>query len=146
MSYASWIASHAIKHRNIVEKLLASGMDKEEIIEYFVFENMVEHENDFCPLYAENKKCHDRQYLNCYLCACPHFRFDDTGLEIVDGKTKYSFCAIEAKDGVAGVYGDAIHQDCAKCSVPHTKAFVSKYFDLDWKLIMQKCFSSTKKD
>lgn len=144
MSYASWVASHAIKHKGIVEKLLKRGFNKEEIIQYFVFENMVQHEKDFCPLYAENKKCHDLKYLNCYLCACPHFRFDDAGVEVVDSKTKYSFCAIDAKNGVAGVYGDAIHQDCSKCTIPHTQTYVHKHFDLDWKYIMHECLSHTQ--
>lgn len=61
------------------EKL--EGNTKQEIIEYFRFENMVKNEPDFCPLYKDNKKCHDMEDLNCYLCACPHFRFDDNGFK-----------------------------------------------------------------
>lgn len=140
MSYISWIDSHAIKHKFIIDKLLARGFDKEQIIDYFVFENMVKHENDFCPLYKENQKCHDMPYLNCYLCACPHFRFDDNGVELIDGKTKYSFCDINSKNGASGVYGDAIHQDCSKCNIPHTLSYVNKHFNIDWKTIMQECY------
>ncbi len=139
MSYKSWFDEHAAKHKKIVEKLLACGNSKEGIIDYFEFENMVTNEPDFCPLYAENKKCHDMQRLNCYLCACPNFRFSDEGVEKIEDKTKYSFCSIDSKDGKAGVYGDAIHQDCSKCGVPHHKAYVEKNFDLDWKKVMEKC-------
>jgi len=139
MTYKSWFDAHAKQHKEIVEKLVACGKTKDKIIEYFVFENMVKNEPDFCPLYAQNKKCHDTKHLNCYLCACPYFRFSDAGVEKVDGKTKFSFCSIDAKKGKAGVYGDAIHQDCSACTVPHAKSYVEKNFDLDWTKIMNKC-------
>lgn len=139
MGYKAWFDEHAKKHKKIVDKLLGLGKTKEQIVDYFDFENMVENENDFCPLYKENKKCHDMPKLNCYLCACPNFRFSDNGIEKVQDKTKYSFCAIDSKDGKQGVYGDKIHQNCSACTVPHAKSYVFKHFDLDWKKIMQKC-------
>ncbi|MBC8236684.1 MAG: hypothetical protein H8E76_00485, partial [Helicobacteraceae bacterium] len=110
-----------------------------QIIEYFDFENMVKQEKDFCLLYADNKKCHDMESLNCYLCACPNFRFDDKGIKKVGENTQYSFCDIESKDGSQGIYGEVIHQDCSKCGVPHHKNYVEKHFDLDWKVAMKKC-------
>ena len=139
MSYKSWFDEHGAKHKKIVEKLLSQNYTKEQIIDYFDFENMVKNETGFCVLYKENKKCHETDSLNCYLCACPNFRFNDDGIEKVDGKTKYSFCDIDSKDGRAGVYGDKIHQDCSKCLVPHHKSYVIKHFDYDWKKIMHKC-------
>jgi len=141
MTYLDWFDDHAKKHQKIIEKLTAKKLTKEEIIEYFVFENMVKYEPSFCPLYAQNKKCHEIEYLSCYFCACPHFRFKDSGIEKIEEKTKYSFCAINSKDGSEGVYGDAIHQDCSKCLVPHTKKYVTKNFDQDWKKAMSKCRS-----
>ncbi len=131
------MAEHAAKHKKIVQNLLEKGYDKERIIDYFDFDSMVQNEPDFCPLYKENKKCHDMEHLNCYLCACPNFRFKDDGVDNVDGKTRYSFCSIDSKDGKAGVYGDAIHQDCSICTVPHTKEYVRKHFDTDWMKIMK---------
>jgi hypothetical protein len=77
--------------------------------------------------------------LNCYLCACPNFRFKDEGIEKVQEKTKFSICNIESKDGRAGVYGEAIHQDCSGCGVPHHRTYVEKHFDLDWKTVMKEC-------
>jgi hypothetical protein len=139
MTYASWFEQHASKHKKIVEKLLARGYSKEEIINYFDFDNMVKEEGDFCLLYAQNKKCHDMKSLNCYLCACPYFRFDDEGIKKVEENIQYSFCSIDAKDGNQGVYGEKIHQDCSKCKVPHHRAYVEKNFDFDWKKIMNKC-------
>jgi len=146
MSYIRWFEDHAEKHRKLVQKLLAEGLDKEEIIAYFDFENMVRNEPDFCPLYREKneegtlgKKCHDMEHLNCYLCACPNFRFKDGGLEEREGKTVYSFCAIDSKEGRQGVYGDKIHQDCSQCTVPHHVSYVRKHFDTEWKKIMKAC-------
>lgn len=139
MGYKSWFEEHAKKHKKIVDKLLEQGYDKAKIIEYFDFENMVKNEKDFCPLYTENKKCHDMEKLNCYLCACPNFRFKDDGIEKVDSKTKYSYCSIESKKGELATYGDSIHQNCSGCDVPHVKKYIEEHFDLDWNIIMNKC-------
>ena len=143
MSYKSWFEEHAKKHKIIVEKLQEKNYTKEQIINYFDFENMVKSEKDFCPLYQDNKKCHDMLSLNCYACACPNFRFNDEGFEtrVVEGeeKTVYSFCDIDSKDGRVGVYGAKIHQDCSKCQVPHHKSYVEKHFSYDWLEMMQKC-------
>jgi len=139
MGYSEWMQKHAKKHKQIVEKLLREGYTQEAIIEYFDFENMKEKEIEFCPLYAKDKKCHDIESLNCYLCACPNFRFSDKGIKKIEDKTQFSYCAIESKDGRQGIYGEKIHQDCSKCQVPHTKEYVTKHFDLDWQKIMQDC-------
>ena len=139
MTYKKWFDDFANKHRKIVQKLLKSGYNKTKIIEYFDFENMKEKEPSFCPLYVDNKKCHDMESLNCYLCACPNFRFNDEGIQKLEEKTQYSICNIKSKDGKQGIYGVAIHQDCSKCSVPHHRDYVEKNFDLEWKKIMNKC-------
>ncbi|WP_457744620.1 hypothetical protein [Sulfurimonas sp.] len=144
MGYNSWVKEHALKHKKIVDKLLSQGVGKEEIIAYFDFENMQKKEVDFCPLYQKNKKCHDMSELNCYLCSCPNFRFSDEGIKEIETKTQYSFCSIDSKDGAQGIYGEAIHQDCSKCQVPHHKAYVEKHFDLDWAKIMQPCTLDNK--
>ncbi|MBN2871030.1 MAG: hypothetical protein JXK04_08775, partial [Campylobacterales bacterium] len=117
MSYRKWFDAHAAKHAAIMAKL--THLSDDEVIEYFRFENMVEKEPAFCPLYAENKKCHDTEELNCYLCACPNFRFNDSGFETVAGTTLYSTCSIESPDGDRYVTETAIHQNCAGCIVPH---------------------------
>jgi len=139
VSYNNWLREHGEKHKKIVKKLLRDGLTQEAIIEYFDFESMKTKEPDFCPLYAEDKKCHDMESLNCYLCSCPNFRFSDDGIKSVERKTQYSYCNIDSKDGKQGVYGDKIHQDCSRCQVPHTKEYVKKYFDLDWSKIMSLC-------
>ena len=139
MSYEEWFWQHKEKHKKIVDKLVANGYREDEIIEYFDFENMAKEENDFCPLYKDNKKCHDMKTLNCYLCACPHFRFNDKGIEEKGSKTLYSFCKVDSKNGKEATYGDSIHKDCSDCNIPHQKAFIKKCFDLDWKNIMRAC-------
>jgi hypothetical protein len=119
--------------------LLYLGYGKDHIIEYFDFDNMVEMEKDFCPLYVEGKKCHDIEKLNCYLCACPNFRFNDEGIETTDDKTKYSYCSIDSKKGELSTYGDKIHQNCSGCDVPHVKKYIEDNFSFDWEEIMCEC-------
>ena len=129
MSYKSWHTAHAKKHQNILKKL--SHLNDDEIVDYFDFSNMVQKEPDFCPLYKDNKKCHEIENLNCYLCACPNFRV---------GESK-SYCVINSKDGESITASDGyIHQDCSKCIVPHTKEYVKRNFSRDWLKIMSKNF------
>jgi len=114
----------------------------EEVIAYFRFENMVEKEPDFCPLYTENKKCHNMEVLNCYLCACPYFRFDDNGLHEDNGKIHYSTCSIDAKKGEKFVSGNIVHQSCNSCLLPHRESFIKKVFERNWFEMMKKCIPS----
>ena len=137
MSYEEWFETHAAKHKKIVDKLVAKGLGEDEIINYFEYENMAKEEIDFCPLYKDNKKCHEMEKLNCYLCGCPNFRFDDEGLDEYNAKKILSKCDIN--NGSKLSHGSFIHQDCSKCTVPHHKAYVKKNFDLDWKKIMSGC-------
>ena len=136
MSYINWFQTHGEKHKAIMDKLTQLSVD--EVIAYFRFENMVEKEPDFCLLYKEHKKCHDMEDLNCYLCACPNFRFDDDGVEEVEEKTLYSTFSIDSKDGAQFISDDAIHQDCSGCLVPHHEAYIKKVFDRDWFKIMKE--------
>ena len=130
MPYSSWFQAHGEKHRAIMNKLM--HLNDEEAIAYFRFENMVEKEPNFCPLYKENKKCHNIEELNCYLCACPNFRFKDNGFKTVEEKTLFSTCDIDSKDGSQYVSDTAIHQNCAGCTVPHHETYIQKVFSRDW--------------
>ena len=141
MSYSSWFQSHGEKHQKIIKKL--SHLNEQEIIEYFRFENMVQNEPDFCPLYAKNKKCHDMENLNCYLCACPNFRFDESGFEKIEDKTLFSKCDIDSKDGAEFKTDSAIHQNCSGCIVPHHESYIQKNFSRDWFEIMKNVKPST---
>ncbi len=135
MSYQSWFESHGKKHRAIMDRL--SHLSDAEVIAYFRFENMVKAEPDFCPLYAKNKQCHEMEGLNCYLCACPNFRFNDTGFTQEGDKTLYSKCAINSKDGEQFTSDSAIHQNCSGCLVPHHESYIQSHFDRDWFTIMK---------
>jgi len=130
MSYSSWFKAHGEKHKEIIKKL--SQLNDDEVIAYFRFDNMVQNEPDFCPLYADNKKCHDNKELNCYFCACPNFRFKDEGIKQIENKTLFSICHIKSKDGAQYISDDAIHQNCAGCFVPHSEAYIKKHFTRDW--------------
>ncbi len=134
MGYLEWFKTHTKKHKKIVDKL--KDLSDDEIIEYFRFENMVKNERDFCPLYEKNKKCHDMEVLNCYLCGCPHFRFDDSE------PIYKSSCSIDAKDGRKLESFAVIHQDCGACLLPHREGFIKKVFDRDWKKMMLKVTKS----
>jgi hypothetical protein len=136
MSYSSWFQAHGKKHKEIMDRL--TELSDDDVIAYFRFDNMVVNEPDFCPLYKENKKCHDNNTLNCYLCACPNFRFDDNGFSKEAEKTLFSMCNIESKDGSQYISDDAIHQNCAGCGVPHHKSYIQKVFDRDWFKMMKE--------
>ncbi len=135
MTYEEWFLNQGKLHANVMKKLEDKSMD--EVIEYFRFDNMVKNEPDFCPLYKDNKKCHDYEDLNCYLCACPNFRFKDEGYEKVDGKTLYSYCGINSRDGSQYVGEDYIHQNCSGCIVPHREKYIKNKFSRDWFEVMK---------
>jgi len=128
MGYTTWFKQHANKHANIVEKV-----PKEKLVSYFRWENISQTDVDFCPLFKDGKKCHDMENLNCYLCACPNFRFDDKA-EVLK-----SWCSIDSKEGSTIEHNGIIHQDCSGCTVPHHEAYIEKHFDTDWLRIMKKC-------
>jgi len=133
MNYKEWFDSHAKKHKTIVDKLLLKNYSQEQIIEYFKWENLKESDRDFCPLFKDDKKCHDMENLNCYLCACSNFRFDDNSL------VQKSSCSINSKNGKLLEFDGVIHQDCSSCILPHKERFIKKYFDTDWMKIMFLC-------
>ncbi|NOQ30789.1 MAG: hypothetical protein GQ570_06670 [Helicobacteraceae bacterium] len=136
MSYLSWFREHSLKHLEIVKKLEHLNFNDKEIIEYFNYENISKKELDFCPLFLGNKKCHDLENLNCYLCACPNFRFND------NVKNLKSHCSINSKDGNKVSYKNIVHQDCSKCVIPHKVDYIEKYYSREWSYIMRECNES----
>lgn len=144
MTYDSWFISHKDKHKAIINKLKANNASPEEIREYFLFDNMVLNEPEFCPLYKTNTKCHDMDNLSCFLCACPHFIYNDDGLHSdEEERTVYSECSINCSKGGKYVYGNTVHQDCSNCQIPHTERYVERAFDYDWGNIMRDCKQKT---
>jgi Zn-finger protein len=136
MSYKQWFDAHAAKHAAIMEKL--TSLSDSAVIEYFRFENMVVNEPSFCLLYAENKKCHEVENLNCYWCACPYFRFNDSGFSTKEGRTLYSLCSVESKEGAQFLSDKSIHQDCTGCLIPHQENTLKKDFNRNWRTTMEK--------
>lgn len=144
MTYKRWFDSHAKKHRKIIDKLVKEGLDKEAIVDYFDFDNMVEKEPKFCELYKTNTKCHAMDRLNCYLCACPNFRFDDAGIREDGDDLVKSECVID--NGDLFRHEHVIHQDCSSCTIPHQRDYILEQFDTDWRKIMAKCPPMEKED
>ena len=139
MTYKEWFTQHTLKHGELVHKLQKRSFTKEEIIAYFEFNNMVKHEPNFCPLYATNTRCHNIESLNCYWCACPYFRFNDNAQPQKDGRIVYSFCSINAPDGVPFSHKNAIHHDCSGCILPHDASTILKFFNEHWEETMSAC-------
>ena len=139
MNYITWFLDHDNKHRKIVDKLKQDGLSSGQIIDYFEFDNMLAKESDFCLLYAEGKKCHDIAYLNCYMCACPYFRFNDEGVPDGEGILVKSQCAIHSSKSDHFVFEGVAHLDCSRCTVPHTRTFIKNNFDERWQEMMKNC-------
>ena len=136
MTYSEWFEAHAARHEKIMRSLTA--LSDAEVIDYFLYENMQQKHPDFCPLYESNTKCHEMDELNCYFCACPHFRFSDAGISKEKGKTRYSLCHIDAKDSADFETEDAIHLDCSACELPHKKGVIQKHFSRNWREAMRE--------
>ena len=54
-------------------------------------------------------------------------------------KTAFSCREVNSKFEHQGVFGDAVHQDCLHCTVPHGKKYVLKNFDKNWLSVMANC-------
>jgi len=67
MKYIDWYKEHLLKHQVIIEQI--KDKTKNEIIDYFEYENMQTLHKDFCPLFEQSIKCHNIKKLNCYLYA-----------------------------------------------------------------------------
>ena len=136
MKYSEWLESHAQKNEEIMRHL--RHLSDDEVIDYFIYENMQQKHPDFCPLYADNTKCHEMDELNCYFCACNHFRFSDEGLVKEGDRIRYSRCDIHARESRDFISENAIHLDCSNCQIPHKRSVIQKYFSRDWKAIMKE--------
>jgi len=134
MTYDDWFEEHAKKHAAIMKKL--EGLDEYDTVQYFIFENMVKNEPDFCELYATNTKCHEMYELNCYMCGCPHFRFYQSPIEHDDVEI-HSNCSISSRQGKRSYTENQVHQDCSGCSVPHGEDYILSNFKLDWREMME---------
>jgi hypothetical protein len=135
MTYTEWFEAHRAKHAKIMKKL--EGLDEFDVVQYFIYENMVKNEPDFCELYATNTKCHTMYELNCYMCGCPHFRFYQKP-PIQEDLEFHSICSINSKRGKRAIFDTQVHQDCSGCSIPHGEDYIFSNFDRDWSKMMQK--------
>ena len=130
MTYTDWADKHLASRQEIQGELEAHGCSREQVIDYFDFDSMVVNEPDFCPLYKTNTKCHSTGKLNCYLCACPHFKCADEPLETrIDGTKVFSVCMIASTKANTFNSDGNIHCDCSSCLVPHNTSVALKHYD-----------------
>lgn len=137
MSYSDWFNAHAKKHASIMKTL--ANLSKEQVIDYFQFDNLQQKESNFCPLFATNTKCHTMKKLNCYFCACPYFRFNDGAIEDASGNVIKSWCHINAREAKQFVDGNVIHLDCSECFIAHQHGVIQKQFKRNWLDVMHAC-------
>jgi len=131
MTYESWLEENNNKIKEILSR--ASLDTPAEIARYFKYENMVEKEPNFCPLYKDRIKCHDVADLNCYFCGCPYFRImSSTELKDENKNMIVSMCVIDSKYKDK-YYEDPdenniikLHCDCSKCYLPHKTTYVER--------------------
>ena len=133
MTYEEWHKEHNQKKKNILKNL--EGKSYECIVNYFDYDNMKQNEEGFCPLYKQNKKCHNIDNLNCFFCGCPFFVYSDN-IPVYYDRLKqvkhYSVCSIKSKFAKEFSYVDnngvkCINCDCSGCTIPHSKKFVERH-------------------
>lgn len=126
MTFVEWSIKHYEDRKAILEKL--KDKSEEEIVEYFNYDNMVDSEPNYCPLYAMGNKCHNMKDLNCLLCACPFFKFsDDKPIDIRGDIKVMSVCTIDSKHANSYIIGNKQQCDCSQCTVPHKYHVVMKF-------------------
>jgi len=124
MTYQNWQEAHQRKRQTLQSSLEARGLSKEEIIDYFSFDNMCEKEPDFCVLFLQKVKCHNVKELNCYLCACPYFILHED-------QPVQSSCGLGSKFAAHFTVDGNTHCDCTHCSIPHTSKCALKFYTQD---------------
>ena len=103
----------------LIRKLKRRGLSEREILDFFIYDNLVRSEKRFCPLFASGQKCHilsgDR--LNCLGCYCPHFELtvEEKGNETECGRCSVGSPAAQrfSSDGKVKIL------DCSMCVIPH---------------------------
>lgn len=128
------------KHRALVEKLIVKNIYTKRFSNILILKIWSKQLNPLFVFIYESKKCHDVKVLNCYLCACPHFRFCDEGLKQEKRALWLKVCVQFLQQKVRSLFAQGNkYLDCSACTLPHTKAFISKHFDRDWKEVMKEC-------
>lgn len=126
MTYQQWLEDFKENRKNVLYKL--KDLKDEEVYEYFLYDNMVKNEPNYCGLYALGTKCHQMDDLNCFNCGCPHFQVLEEPLDIYEDQKVYkvqSTCKIGSRH--SGMFksetvdGNEMHCDCSNCTVPHKK-------------------------
>jgi len=130
MTYSSWLDDNRKKVAAIRGRLDKLGYTPEAVVAYFDYDNMRVQEPTHCPLYESGTKCHDISELNCYLCGCPFFLFNDTApYKVENGLEYYSKCAVDSRKAGEFIHDNKVHCNCAGCVVPHSKSVALANYD-----------------
>ena len=80
--------------------------------------------SDFCPLYTQNKTCHDiaLSKINCQGCYCPNYMIE-VALDNHSGLYKIGICSINSKFGIYKQKENYLILNCSQCKIPHYENF-----------------------
>lgn len=117
--------------------LSENGLERpEEIVEFFMYENMRRRYPDFCQYYKSGEICHKnmkKENFNCFFCGCPEFYASYYNVS----EKQFGKCLLGSKKGK---YDETGHWDCSDCSFVHYPKYVLRflrekpwYFDLSSK-------------
>lgn len=125
MTFHEWRTKHTEDLVVLLSSLPVDSID--EIISYFDYDNMSKAHPEFCPLYSTSTKCHDMKRLNCFFCACPHFKCSDEPLFVSENGTKtMSICTISSKQAQSFTIDNISQCDCSTCFIPHTHSHIRR--------------------
>lgn len=110
---SEWKKSYIRKVRRIIEKYNLKTPD--EIVSFFMYNNISKVEPDFCPLFASKELCHDRkrEEFCCLFCACPYYFAEYWNEDL----NEYGRCTFGS---VLGKYLPSGYWDCTNCSFVHS--------------------------
>ncbi len=115
-----WREEHIRKVKKIIEE---NHLSREEVPEFFLYDNLRKRYSDFCPLFEKGELCHtgvDREKFCCLLCACPFYDYT-----VWDDEAKiYGACKIHSRHGRRNEYG---YWDCSGCSFAHDVEWVKNH-------------------
>lgn len=122
----SWRKKMTRRSGRLIRKLKRRGLSDRDILDFFIYDNLIHSEKRFCPLFASGQKCHifSADRLNCLGCYCPYFELtvEEKGSEIECGSCSVNSPAAQrfSSDGKVKIL------DCSMCVIPHQASTAMK--------------------
>lgn len=95
----------------------------EEVVEFFMYNNLKFRYPDFCPLFARGEICHKnmkKENFNCFFCACPYFYTAYYNVR----ERQFGKCRLGSRKGR---YDESGQWNCSECSFVHYPKYVLRY-------------------